>query len=51
MEKNPLNIQKFKEKYKNQEEDINIVLSPSKLPSNRREDDFIKKGHNISVIK
>ncbi|WP_295251748.1 AraC family ligand binding domain-containing protein [uncultured Catenibacterium sp.] len=51
MEKNPLNIQKFKEKYKHQEEDINTVLAPSKLPSNRREDDFIKKGNNISVIK
>lgn len=51
MEKNPLNIQKFKEKYKHQEEDINTVLAPNKLPSNRRENDFIKKGNNISVIK
>lgn len=51
MEKTSLNLQKFKEKYQNQKDNLNIVLSPDIIPSYRNEDDFIKDGYNISLVK
>lgn len=51
MDKTSQNIQKFIDKYKNETDNLNIVLFPEILPSHRSEDDYIKMNHNVSLVK
>ena len=51
LDKTKQNIEYFYKENQNDATNLNIALHPESLPIYHYEDDFIKKNHNISIIK